>query len=230
MNKLAITIVGLALFTGAGSAQPQGIMNPGQAPGDALYGLDRATESIELAFARTVGGEERAAKVRANHAEERLAEAQKLADQNRTERVGDLMNQYNRNMEEVMNASQRMNDTEFNERVQNMTQKHVEVLQRVQEKVPEEAQQGIQTALENSQRNMAGPGQRGPPADAGPGNETDSRPEDRAGPPGNQSEGAPENGSETGDQPEDQTENQTDPDSGNETDSGDQNTTAGPQA
>lgn len=221
MKKLAITAA-LVLFVSAGAAQPESIMKPGSTPGNLLYGLDRASESVEVRFAGIVGGQERAAKVRANHAEERLAEAQQLADQNRTEDIERLMNDYNRNMNAVRNASVQLNDTEFTERVQNMTQKHVAVLERVQQKVPEQAQKGIQNALENSKKNLPTPGQRGPPGAAPSEKNSNQGPGMR---PGNQ-----------GPQPFESPDNTTSPDSDsqrpdNQT-SGPQssNTSSGPQA
>lgn len=211
MKKLA-TLLALALFVGAAAAQPQSqnLKNPGQTPGNALYGLDRAMESVELTIARAIGGQERAAKVRANHAEERLSEAQKLAESNRTDDIERLMQDYDRNMNAIRNSSAELNDTEFQERVQNMTNKHVQVLERVQQQVPEQAQQGIQRALENSRKPVPGP-RAGPPegvpgrpdtsgnssepgngqGPAAPENRTEGPPEDRTG--DNQNRTEPEN-------------------------------------
>lgn len=185
MSKITALIVGLALFTGIAAAQPADITAPGMGPDSPFYFLDRASESMELAVAKSpLGSPELEAKVRANHAEERLSEAREMVERNKTEEADRLMEEYNRGLNRSVEKAREANSTELSERLGNVTNKHVEVLKDVRERVPEQARTGIDRAIKNSQRNtqnLRNPGrpdkvpgkppEAGVPGDKGPGAE-----------------------------------------------------------
>jgi hypothetical protein len=156
MTKLTTIITAMVLVTGMVAAQPADLPKPGQTPGDLFYGLERASESLELAVASApvIGSKELAAKVRANHAAERLAEAKELAERNRTENVEKLMQEYSENMNRSVQVARESGQPEFAERLRNVSRDQVQVLERVRDRVPEQARKGIDRAIENSQRNQ----------------------------------------------------------------------------
>ena len=150
-----VFIVSILMMIGTVAAAPIDLTKSGQTPGDAFYVLDRFSESLELAVAKSpLGSSELEAKVRANHAEERLAEARKLTAQNRSEEVEELMNEYSKQTNLSVKSAKKANNTELSRRLGNLSDKHVEVLRDVEKKVPEQAKKGIQTAIENSQKNQ----------------------------------------------------------------------------
>lgn len=176
MNKITTVFAAALLVTGMVAAAPSEIMDPGQTPGDSFYFFDRFSESLELAVAQApvIGSSELEAKVRANHAEERLSEARKMAEKNRSEEVEKLVKEYDRQSNLSIRSAKKANNTEITRKLDNISNKHVEVLQDVKEKVPEQAQKGIQKAIENSQRNRRELGvtegvEPGPPKDRRPG-------------------------------------------------------------
>lgn len=155
MQKIVL-LVSILMMAGVASAAPQDVPRASQTPGDAFYFLDRFSESLELAVAKApvIGSSELEAKVRANHAAERLAEAQKLTENNKTDKVDKLMEDYSKQTNLSIRSAKKANNTNLTERLGNVSNNHVEVLQEVQKKVPEQAQKGIQKAIENSQKNQ----------------------------------------------------------------------------
>lgn len=151
MKKTALIILAAVAVAGTVSAQPQ-LMDPGFTPGDFLYTFDRASEALELAVARApvIGGPALEAKVRANHAEERLAEAGKLARKNRTEKVDKLMQDYTRSVNRSISSARQANRTVLAERLRNVTSGHIQVLEQVDRKVPGPARKGVRNAIEKS--------------------------------------------------------------------------------
>jgi len=157
MLKLHTTILAMVLMTGMVAAQPTDadLPNAGMTPGNLFYGLERASEKLELAVASSpvIGSEELAAKVRANHAAERLSEAKKLADRNKTEKVQRLIDQYSDSMNRSVQLARKSGKPEFAQRLKNVSRNQVQVLERKRERVPEQARKGIETAIENSRKN-----------------------------------------------------------------------------
>jgi len=153
--KKAILIVSILLMTGMASAASSDVPKASQTPGDTFYSLDKFSESLELTVAKfpVIGSSELEAKVRANHAAERVAEAQKMAENNRSDKVNELMAEYSKQTNLSVKSAKKANNTNLSERLEKVNNKHVEVLQDVQQKVPEQAQKGIQNAIENSQKN-----------------------------------------------------------------------------
>ncbi|MFB6166694.1 MAG: DUF5667 domain-containing protein [Candidatus Nanohaloarchaea archaeon] len=156
MTKLHAMIAITVLLSGAAAAQPADIPAAGMTPGDLFYGLERASEALELAVASApvIGSDELAAKVRANHAAERLAEARKLAEKNKTEKVEQLMDQYSRGMNRSVQTAKRSGKPEFVSRLKNVSSNQVKVLEQVKQQVPGPAKKGIENAIENSRKNQ----------------------------------------------------------------------------
>lgn len=152
----AILLVSILMMVGMASAASSDVPKASQTPGDAFYLLDKFSESLELTVAKApvIGNSEIEAKVRANHAAERLAEAQKLAENNKSEKVDSLMAEYSKQTNLSVRSAKKANNTNLSERLGNVSNNHVKVLQDVQKKVPEQAQKGIQKAIENSQKNQ----------------------------------------------------------------------------
>jgi hypothetical protein len=151
-----ILLISILMMAGMASAASTDIPKASQTPGDAFYFLDRFSESIELTVAKApiIGSPELEAKVRANHAAERLAEAQKLANNNKSEKVDKLMSEYSKQTNLSVRSAKKANNTNLSQRLGNVTKNHVKALQDVQQKVPEQAQKGIQNAIDNSQKNQ----------------------------------------------------------------------------
>ncbi|MFB6214160.1 MAG: DUF5667 domain-containing protein [Candidatus Nanohaloarchaea archaeon] len=156
MTKLHAIIAITALLSGTAAAQPADVPAAGMTPGDLFYGLERASEALELAVASApvIGSDELAAKVRANHAAERLSEARKLAEKNKTEKVEQLMDQYSRGMNRSVQAAKRSGKPEFVSRLKNVSSNQVKVLEQVKQQVPGPAKKGIENAIENSRKNQ----------------------------------------------------------------------------
>lgn len=154
--KKAILLVSILMMVGMTSAASPDVPKATQTPGDTIYFLDKFSESLELTVARApvLGSSELEAKVRANHAAERLAEAKKLAENNKSEKVDSLMAEYSRQTNLSVQSAKKVNNTNLSERLGNVSDNHIQTLQDVQKKVPEQAQKGIQKAIENSQKNQ----------------------------------------------------------------------------
>lgn len=152
----AILLVSIIMMVGMASAASSDVPKASQTPGDTFYFLDRFSESLELTVAKSpvIGSPELEAKVRANHAAERLAEAQKLARNNQSEKVDKLMVEYSKQTNLSVQSAKKANNTNLSERLRNVSNNHIKALQDVQQKVPEQAQKGIQNAIENSQKNQ----------------------------------------------------------------------------
>lgn len=175
MKKSLAVMLAITMMAGMTAAQPaQGdLPEPSALPGNAMYGIQQAQESVNLFMASTFGGEERAADVRQELAEKRLSEARALIEKNRTEDADKALERYQSNMEKARENLQSAGNQEAAQALQNASQRHLEVLEGVKEKLPEEAQNGIQNAIENSQNFRSGiergieDGDFGKPEDAG---------------------------------------------------------------
>lgn len=152
MKKILAVLLAVAML-GSAAAQPQ-LMNPGLTPSSPFYVFDQAAESFELALASipVIGGPELKAKIHANHAEERLAEARSLSERNRSRMAEKAVNRYQKQIELAQRQGLQANSTDFNTRFQNVTGKHVDVLEDVRKRVPEQAQGAINRAIENNRK------------------------------------------------------------------------------
>ncbi|MFB6175400.1 MAG: DUF4382 domain-containing protein [Candidatus Nanohalobium sp.] len=166
MKKLLISAVLVLAFTvPAASAQQQNSTNvkanPGiVGPGSMFYGAELAMDDFSMSIGLTT-----AQKVAAERASEALA----AAGQNNTEAANQALKNLNK-------LAKKHNITE-----KDGTSKALQILGKVKEKVPEEAMQGIQTAMNNIQKNvpaqipagpMSGKSDKKPAVGPGSGNKT----------------------------------------------------------
>ncbi len=141
MKKLITLLICISLITGVAAQNLSDLPDAGTTPDSIFYGLEKAFESVGLAFASNK------AKKRLQLAEERLAEMQAMSDKNKSQYLDDLAKAYGENL----NKSE-SEDVNVSETVAQATSKHLSVLDRVKEKVPEQAKQAIAKAKKNSMK------------------------------------------------------------------------------
>ena len=155
-EKLRIVLISCLLITslilgGTAYAQDEELPNPGITPDSPFYFFDNWGKSIGLALAF---GPEAKAKKALQYAEERLAEAQAMAAKNKVKELKRAANDYNGFMamvnERAEEARRLGTSDNISERVALATSKHLAVLDRVKDRVPEEAREAIVHAREVS--------------------------------------------------------------------------------
>ncbi len=124
----------------------------GVTPDSFAYGFKRFFENIDMFFAID---EEARAEKHVKYAELRLSEAKEMADKGKPEFVGDLLNEYEDNLErgnEISRIAQQAgkNATRVAELVAVATSIHLDVLEDVFQKAPEQARPSIQRAITSS--------------------------------------------------------------------------------
>ena len=92
------------LFSSLGTSLPV----PGATPGSAAFGFEKVYESIALTFT----GDEKKEMKKMRFAQERLAEAEKLASQNRSERAVKALQLYRKQVSDVKDEEARRNLSE----------------------------------------------------------------------------------------------------------------------
>ena len=166
MKKTALFISTLLMVSMA-AAQPS---NVGGNPFNGFVeDVDNFVESLEVRIAGMVGGPELKSKALANNANESLREAKELSDQNRSEEATQRIEKYNRQMNRSLEAAGQANSSKLDSQLSNVSRKNVEVLEKVRDKVPEQAKQGIQKAIDNAEK------ARGKPVMEDPGRDGDER-------------------------------------------------------
>lgn len=154
---LRIALVSCLLVTslfwgGAVFAQDEGLPDPGLTPDSPFYFLDKWGKNIGMFF--TFGNEAKAKKA-LKYAEERLAEARAMADKNRVREMERAANDYEGFMamvnERLENAVQQGLSDNISERVALATARHLDVLDRVKDRVPEQAKPALTRARIASQ-------------------------------------------------------------------------------
>lgn len=156
MKKLGPTLLSCILvisllFSGTAYAQEEELPDPGITPDSPFYFLDNWGKKIGLFFAF---GPEAKARKALEYAEERLAEAQVMAAKNRIREIKRAASSYDEfaalvteKLEEVRQQGVSDNVSEI---VALATAKHLSVLDRVKDMVPEEAKEAIARAREAS--------------------------------------------------------------------------------
>jgi len=152
MIVLLISILAITIFPGGiAYAQDEELPDPGITPDSPLYVFDNWGKKLGMFF--TFGSEAKTRKAIA-YAEERLAEAQAMALKNRirdeeraTEGYGEFLAIATEKMEETRNEGISNNISEL---VALATAKHLAVLDRVSDKVPDEAKEALYKAREES--------------------------------------------------------------------------------
>lgn len=152
---LSLFLIASFFATAAISADfEEDLPTPGILPDSPFYGLKRAFEGIGNVF---TFGNERKAERAIKLSEKRLSEARASVEEEKHELSERLMEDYEKNLmkaEEIVERAQERgrNMTQVRERVAKATSRHIEVLENVLEKVPEQAKPAIQRALESSKR------------------------------------------------------------------------------
>lgn len=145
-----LALIGLVFSVVAEEELP----DAGITPDSMLYGLDRAFERISLALTF-----DRAAKAEKHleFASERIAELKTMVDKGEPEFVEELKKDHERELSAVESEIEGAralgrNVTALAEHVADVTSKHIVVLERVLEKVPDQAKPAIMHAINVSQR------------------------------------------------------------------------------
>jgi hypothetical protein len=152
---LSIYLV-LSASASAQSSQSSGNQGPGLMPGDFFYPVESFVEDIEVAVAGLIGGPEFKAKAIANNANETLREVQKLAGKNNTKKTSEMIEKYSKSLNQSKKIAERSGDKGLSDRIDQISEKNVKVLEEVKKKVPKEAQEGIEKAIQNSKSKKRG--------------------------------------------------------------------------
>jgi len=148
---LSFILVISLLFSGTAYAQEEELPDPGITPDSPFYFFDNWGKNIGLFFA--FGPEAKAQKA-LEYAEERLAEARAMAVRNKIREMEQAANSYDEFLaivaERTEEARQRGASGNISEKVALATQKHLDVLDRVKETVPKQAEETIARAREAS--------------------------------------------------------------------------------
>lgn len=114
-------------------------------PGDSLYGVKRAWESVRVSLTRSPAAQ---AALRADLAGERLEEVVGLLEAGEFEALGDAILQYEEAIDALVGLGQGAGPTADEIAV------HIEVLEGVQESAPEAALPALEHAVQNSQHGL----------------------------------------------------------------------------
>jgi hypothetical protein len=151
----AIPIILLALMlTPLNVTGQEALPDPGITPDSMFYGLEKAFEKVQLTLARD---EVSKARLRLELANERIAEGKSMVEKGKPEYLPDLVEEYEENLgksQELAEAARAKGKQTFvvDELVAQATSVHVEVLEDVLEKVPEQAKPAIEKAITSSAR------------------------------------------------------------------------------
>ncbi len=155
MKKILFLLIVLSfLIAGCKAMAEESLPNPGTLPDSTFYFLKTWKESIQTFF--TFGAENKA-KQFLHLAEVRLAEYQKMIEKGKTEIAKKTLEKYENQLnnaltkvEELKNKGKDVKD--ISEKIETATAKHIEVLEGNLIKVPEAAKEGLENAIENSQK------------------------------------------------------------------------------
>jgi hypothetical protein len=138
----------LLVFSGLGVASASAL------PGDALYNLKRGFESVQMALAFSQGQQ---AGLLAQFAQERVDEIDALSQLDRPDDLTQALDDYSQTMDDFLSLSTTLGDDlgDDLDEVQNAFSHNIEVLQAVQQRVPDVAQDAIQQAIERSNHGQA---------------------------------------------------------------------------
>ena len=153
-TKILPIIILSLLFGGVVFAQETELPDPGWTPDNPLYFLERIAETTRTFF--TFGDVKKAERY-ALLAAERLAEAQAVAEKDKPELVEKTLTRYENQLEKALSRTEKAknegkNTKEVANIISEATQKHITVLEKVLEKVPEQAKPAIEQAITVSSR------------------------------------------------------------------------------
>ena len=148
---IALALISSVVLVSPASASAA--TNAGVKPGSFWYGFDMAFEKINLFF--TFNSENKVRKA-LEYADERLAEAEAVAQNNNTDAVKTAITNYENNIAFATEKSKDVSDKEKAEAlltsIADNTSKHQEILADVLAKVPDEAKEAITRAIEASKK------------------------------------------------------------------------------
>ena len=154
MKKISLILASLILVSLIGTvlAQETELPDPGLTPDSPFYFLERISEEIGTFF--TFGDLKKAERYAAL-ATERVAEARAVVEKGKPEAAEKALKRYRYQLEKALVQAEKAkvkgkNIEKVTEIVAKATSKHLTVLERVLEKVPEQAKEAITKALENS--------------------------------------------------------------------------------
>lgn len=148
---LVLGLLFMSNFSYVAAQTDASLPDPGLTPDNPFYFLDDFWKSVRLTFAF---GVEKKADLRIKFAEEKLAEANEMARANNPNAVRRALNRYR---EQLGENGDQLNDligeerAAVAERVADATSRHLEILDRVQERVPEQARDAVLSAKESSE-------------------------------------------------------------------------------
>jgi hypothetical protein len=122
-----------------------------------FYFLDRWIETIELFFTP----KEKKPEKMLEFAEERLAEIEEVADIVTPEELEVLGEQYQKELDEI--EKEEGVSEEVKVKVREAREKHIQVLERVKESAPEQAQPQLEQVVENAREKIENQGEPGEP-------------------------------------------------------------------
>jgi len=154
---LSCILVISLLFSGPAYAQEEELPDPGITPDSPFYFFDNWGKKIGLFFA--FGPEAKAQKA-LEYAEERLAEARAMAVRNKIREMEQAANGYDEFLaivaERAEEARQRGASDNISEKVALATQKHLDVLDRVKETVPKQAEESREAIVRAREASING--------------------------------------------------------------------------
>ncbi len=163
MKKTALVLSLALIFSGSVFAQAgdqQTTANPGMVPGDLFYPVESFVEGLEVKIAGLVGGPDFKAKAIANNADERLAEAQAIAEK-RPDKASELVQRYQKEMNKSQKLVEETGNRGLSEKMNNITEKNVKALEDVKKKVPEHAKNSIEKVIQKSRKKAPGLSEKG---------------------------------------------------------------------
>jgi DNA-binding transcriptional MerR regulator len=152
LKKIFILGTLLSFLGGVVLAQNETLSDPGLTPDSPFYFLEIIVEKIGNFF--TFGDKAKAERMLAL-AEERLAEAKKMIEEGKREHAQKAFKRYQAHLQECEKRLERMENKgeridDVVEKVASVTEKHIAVLERVYERVPDQAKSAILHAMEVS--------------------------------------------------------------------------------
>lgn len=151
---LTLGLIAVVLSTSAAAQEEtaSGSLDPGLIPGDFFYPVESFAERLEVSIAGFLGGENFKAKAMANNAQEKLSEAEKLAEKNRTEKAAEMTERYAEEMNRSREIAERNSNKNLSGRLNNISRKNIEKMEKVKEKVPDKAGKKIEEAINRSKK------------------------------------------------------------------------------
>jgi len=146
---VATSVIGLMLFSGVALASTDDLPDAGITPDSPLYFLDNAGESINEFFSLS---HESKSEKKLKHAEEKLAEAKKMAEEGKTDATEVAEKKYEEKLDGATEEAKLTGKENALQRIEEATIRHQAVMERVLSQVPEQAKASIQKAMDKSSK------------------------------------------------------------------------------